>query len=173
VKKPNKRATKVFIGLTAVLTLTAGALLAISPAPLRPDATSMLAVGPSVQPTAWQYIYLHHSRANRSVGQGDHFVIAPDGVIQATDRWERQLSPLAPVAGAKVNSTCVSIQFVGDFDQLPPTAAQLKAAQDLTGSLQQEYRIPAENVLMYPVSRSPASHGAKFPASAFRASLTR
>lgn len=175
VKKSNKRGTKVFIGLTALLTLTAGLLLVVSPAPLKPDSTAMLAIDPSapsaVRPPSWQYVYLHHSRANVATGQGDHFLIQPDGTVEATQRWRRQMEPLPPVSSARMPGNAVSIQLVGDFDQLPPTQAQLVAAQQLTNNLRQQYRIPASNILLTRVPRSVASHGTKFPTEAFKSAM--
>lgn len=178
-KKTGKRGTKVFIGLTAALTLTAGILLAMSPAPLKPDSAAMLAPQTLIDtsaPTAahapaWQYIYLHHSRSNAPAGQGDHFLVHPDGRVETTVRWQRQLAPLPPVSTARMPGNAVSIQLVGDFDQLPPTPQQLTAAEQLTNNLRTQYQIPTSNILLTQVPRSAASHGAKFPTEAFKSAL--
>lgn len=102
--KKNKRAATVFAGLLGVLTCTSALLLAVAPAPLKPDsgitgaAAPMLATARTaansaslsgvlstrtpVEKNRWQYIYIRHSKTpagdQRRLGNatGDHFVVA-------------------------------------------------------------------------------------------------
>lgn len=100
-----KRQAWVFVGLLSVLTGTSALLLAVAPAPLKPDSAAAAWVSSqvapaeeaafpelpgvtdtrvAVAPNRWQYIYVRHSRtapgAARTLGTnpGDHFVIGSD-----------------------------------------------------------------------------------------------
>ena len=111
----------VFSSLVAVLSLTSALLLAIAPAPLKPDAAGSLfalEAPPSLDVIfdtrtplkQWKYIYIHHSDTaggnaqtvgHASGGLGDHFVIgngdgAVDGELLIGQRWDSQLAAHVP-----------------------------------------------------------------------------
>lgn len=180
-----------------MLTLTSVLLRAMQGAPLTPDAASTLVASESrtalrvifntqvpPRPNRWQTIFIHHSKTARgdaaslAAGGGDHFVIgngdgAQDGEIQLTSLWNRQL-PADPAPGeANIDSTCISICLVGDFDRAAPTPMQLKRLGHLVQTLQEHFRIPATSVWLFDAAGSCAGAGRYFPASAFQGQLLR
>ena len=197
VKKSNRRIF-VFLSLVSVLTLTSALLLALAPAPLRPDSTASLfaldtpeamdavfATKVTPQSGKWKYIYVHHAAAptgnaaSLSDGPGglaDHFVIgngegAIDGEIQIGPRWNQQISANPPVGATQIDPKCISICLVGDFDHATPTATQLRRLTQLVNALQGRFDIPAGQVLLLNQAGSPAGMGRYFPATAFREQL--
>jgi hypothetical protein len=190
----------VVASLVAVLALTGVLLRAMQGAPLTPDAAYGLMSADSrrslsvifntqvgAHPARWKSIYVHHSKTpggNESTisqtqgGCGDHFVIgngqgAVDGQIQFSLRWDLQ-QPADPAPGvARVDAACVSICVVGDFDSSPPTPTQLRRLQQLVQTLQERFRIGAEQVWVFDVPGSPAGVGKYFPTGAFNSQLLR
>ena len=82
--------------------------------------------------------------------------------------------PADPAPGvAKVDAACITISVVGDFDSAPPTATQLRRLQQLVQTLQERFRIPAEQVWLFDVPASPAGVGRYFPTAAFNGQLLR
>jgi hypothetical protein len=197
--KKNKRAATVFAGLLGVLTVTSALLLALAPAPLRPDEdssrgiamlaaerhaplTGVLETRTPVQKGRWQYIFVRHSKTDpgdqRRLGSdlADHFVVASgpgsfDGAVQMTARWSNQVSAGAPRGASEIHPKCISIVLVGDLDRTVPTPNQLARTTQLVRTLQQELGIPAENVLVLDGRGSPAGVGRFFPTEAFADSL--
>jgi hypothetical protein len=199
VKQPNRRFV-VFTTLIGVLTLTSALLLALAPAPLKPDISSSLfaidtpesmdvifQTQASVKSSQWKYIYIHHSRtpagsaltlSQNANGVPDHFVIgngdgAADGQIQVGQRWDQQV-PANPPLGATVNSAwsnCISVCLVGDFDRAVPTPMQFRRLTNLVNTLQSRFDIPAGQVLLISEPNSVGSQGRYFPATAFREQL--
>jgi hypothetical protein len=195
----------VFSTLVAVLTLTSAMLLALAPAPLTPDASaSLFAVDApdamdvifqtktACDASRWKYIYIHHSRSqtgnamtvsqsSRGGALGDHFVIgngdgAADGEIQVSQRWDTQSVALPPTGAANIDSKCISICLIGDFDKHRPSSAQVRRLGQLVNSLQARFHIQAADVSMIsqagskePVSA--ATVGRYFPVNAFREQL--
>jgi hypothetical protein len=197
VKKSNRRVV-VFLSLVSVLTLTSALLLALAPAPLRPDSSnSLFALDTpeamdavfqtriSPKATRWKYIYVHHSRlpngnaltqGNQPGGLSDHFVIgngdgAIDGEIQIGQRWNQQDSANPPAGASQIDPNCISICLVGDFDHAVPTATQLRRLTQLVNALQGRFDIPAGQVLLLNQADSQAGMGRYFPATAFREQL--
>jgi N-acetylmuramoyl-L-alanine amidase len=197
VKKANRRIV-VFVSLVSVLTLTSALLLALAPAPLKPDSTSSLfaldtpeamdaVFATKVTPKVgkWKYIYVHHARAatgnalslSDATGEvADHFVIgngdgAIDGEIQIGQRWNQQISANPPAGATQIDPNCISICMVGDFDHATPTATQLRRLTQLVNALQGRFDIPAGQVLLLNEANSPAGMGRYFPATAFREQL--
>jgi N-acetyl-anhydromuramyl-L-alanine amidase AmpD len=197
VKKSNRRIV-VFLSLVSVLTLTSALLLALAPAPLKPDSTSSLfaldtpeameaVFQTKVAPKTgkWKYIYVHHaarqegnaiSLSDSPGGLADHFVIgngngAIDGEIQMGQRWNQQVSANPPRGATQIDSNCISICMVGDFDHAVPTAMQLQRLTQLVNALQGRFDIPAGQVLLLSDPNSQAGMGRYFPATAFREQL--
>lgn len=195
-KQANRRVV-VFVTLVSVLTLTSALLLALAPAPLKPDSSSSLfAVDtPESMDTVfqtqvgakagrWKYIYIHQSRtANGSAttlapdgDPRDHFVIgngqgAVDGEVQVSQRWNEQTSALPPAGASKIDPGCISICLVGDFDRTMPTAMQLRRLGQLVTALQGRLDVPASEVLLMAQPNSSAAMGRYFPITAFRDQL--
>jgi len=122
-----------------------------------------LATDPQAAPREWRYIVIHHSATNRGSAQSFdeyhrfkrgwpnglayHFVIGNgtdqgDGVVVAGPRWHAQ------EAGAHANATeynehGIGICLVGNFDEHPPTPAQMSALRLLIARLAAKYDIPA------------------------------
>lgn len=200
---PNRRRLVVFLSLLVVLTLTSLLLQAMSRSPMQPDAADTLfayGVGDSidsifrmtvpVQPTHWQYLYIHHTKtANGNAlmlgggpeGVADHFIIGngdglADGELQISQRWNHQQSALSPTGNLVVEPNCVSICMVGDYDRKPPTPMQLGRLGQLVQALQLRCRIPANRVEWLNDATganagSAAGIGRYFPAAAFHDQL--
>jgi N-acetylmuramoyl-L-alanine amidase len=195
-----RRSLLVVASLVGVLTLTSVLLRAMQGAPLTPDAAyglmasdsrSSLQVVFNTQvespPSRWKAVYVHHSKTPAgnaaSVSQvddgcGDHFIIgngndAVDGEIQFSQRWNLQQSADPAPGVARVDGACISICVVGDFDRSTPTAAQLKRLQQLVQTLQERYRIAADQVWVFDVPASAAGVGKYFPTGAFMGQLLR
>ncbi len=126
----------------------------------------VVATDPNVSMRNWTSIVIHHSGTKsgsaRSFdeyhrfqrgwthGLGYHFVIGNgndqgDGVIVAGPRWKQQQ------AGAHANSTeynehGIGICLVGNFDEAPPTPAQLSAVRALIARLAHDFGIHSDNV---------------------------
>ncbi len=136
----------------------------------------------------WQYIYIHHSRTlsgdaltvgeqSPVLGVSDHFVVgngngAGDGEIQVGQRWNRQIPAAPPIAGSTIDTTCISICLVGDFDQTVPTPTQLKRLSQLVSTLQSRLGISRDAVLVVGDPRTSAGIGKFFPVSAFKEELS-
>jgi len=121
----------------------------------------------------WQYIVLHHSasendsletidRFHREVrgwdGCGYHFIIgngsySGDGQIEVSRRWlEQKHGAHTKVPGhPEYNQFGIGICLVGNFEQHPPSARQVQAAQALIAYLMARYAIPPSNVSLHRV----------------------
>jgi len=197
-KKPQQRSFVVFVSLVGVLSLTSALLLALAPAPLRPDASaSLFAAGnrasldvvfqTRVAPSndRWTSIYIHHSRtssgsavslARGTEGLDSHFLIgngdgAADGEIQVTQRWNQQLPPTAPRGARAIDPGAISICLVGDLEQTVPTSAQMRQLTDLARTLQSRFNIPAPRVQFTDATADEAGIGRYFPSRAFTEQL--
>lgn len=197
-KKNTQRRFIVFASLVGVLSGTSALLLALAPAPLRPEplliATNeqgpelIQAVFKTQTPadlTQWKYIYVHHSKSlagdattlsDAANGAGDHFIIGNgqglvDGEIQMSQRWNLQQSATPPAGAAGIDRACISICVVGDFDQFRPSGAQFQRLSDLVRTLQARYRISAKDVMLVSQPSGGASIGRYFPVSSLREQL--
>jgi hypothetical protein len=202
VKKQSRRSFLVLSSLVGVLTLTSVLLRAMQGAPLTPDAASSLMATESraslnvifrtevaPQPNRWKAIFIRHSRTaggsavtlsppGAADGPGDHFVVgngdgAVDGEIQFTQRWNLQQSADPAPGVANIDPACISICVVGDFDRTAPTPTQLKRLEHLVQTLQEHFRVPANQVWLLDLPGSPAGVGRYFPGSAFQTQLLR
>lgn len=150
---------------------------------------------PKVAERDWRYIVIHHTATSRGsvesihethlarkdangnpwLGIGYHFVIGngngmTDGEIEATFRWRQQLHGAHAGVG-DYNNQGIGIALVGNFDQGPPTRAQLAAVKRLVATLKSDYGIAAENVVGHSDIRATACPGRYFPLA--DVSLTR
>jgi hypothetical protein len=194
----SQRRVVFFAALLAVMTATSALLLALAPAPLAPGATSSLwAVGtpdsldsifqttPALEPGRWKYVFVHQSLTDSgdagtlgesAGGLPDHFVIGNgkgcgDGEVQVAQRWHRQKSA-GRVEGLKsIDSACISVCVIGDFNRARPTRNQVVHLSQLVAALQERCGIPAGNVQVLEGDASPAGVGKQFPASALREAL--
>ncbi len=114
----------------------------------------------------WKYIIIHHSATdcgskatfdryhreqNGWRGVGYDFVIgngrgAPDGVVEVTFRWEKQIDG-AHANHPTYNKYGIGICLVGNFEKARPTEKQMRALVALVNYLQERCRIPTRNVL--------------------------
>ena len=83
---------------------------------------------------------------------------------------------LPPAGAASIQSSCISICLIGDFDRQRPAAAQIRRLAQLVNALQAHFRIAAGDVSMITVSGkessgSAATIGRFFPANALREQL--
>ena len=184
-----------------MLCLTSALLMLIEPAPISPDAASSLfavdeprsmdAIFVTQKPVPanrWKYIYIHHTRTTSGnaltlgqettggTGVGDHFVIgngdgAVDGEIQISQRWNQQLPALPPPGANTIDTACISICVVGDFDSTVPTGTQVRRLAQLVNSLQGQLHIDSSKVLLMSEPKSAAGIGRYFPSAAFRGQL--
>lgn len=135
----------------------------------------------------WKYIVLHHTATNRGsvesiheahlqrkdkngnnwMGIGYHFVIGngngmADGAVEPTFRWREQLH--GAHAGSKdYNDHGIGIVLIGNFEQAPPSRAQLVAVKQLVGSLKATYGITSNNVVGHGAVKATACPGQYFP----------
>ena len=149
------------------------------------------AAGPRGERNPWRYIVIHHSaspsgnaaafdRLHRSKGWdcvAYHFVITngrggPDGGLETGLRWEQQkhgahAGGLSRGASSDLrndyNEFGVGICLVGNFQNGPPTQAQLRTLATLVKRLQGEFGIPADRVFGHRHVRDTACPGGRFP----------
>lgn len=131
----------------------------------------------------WRYIVIHHSGTDRGTMKGldryhredrgmenglaYHFVIGngsgiPDGEIELTDRWRRQLDG-GHMASAKLNRQCIGICLIGNFDQTTPTRRQMESLLGLCDYLTRQcrlskYRIKGHQQINTKPTRCPGEH---------------
>lgn len=193
----------VAIGAAALVASAGGPLHAPPPTKLSPRMDAAIVPGEipaevtecdaGAPAREWKYIILHHSGDKRGSAQsfdqyhrhergwkslGYHFVIGNgngqgDGEVQAGPRWYDQ------EAGAHANSLeynehGIGICLVGNFDEQPPTPAQLRATRALLVRLCAKFRIAAFNVSGHNQIRiggATACPGKLLPLSELRAGL--
>lgn len=144
---------------------------------------------PESSPRDWKYIVLHHTAtATGSVesiheshlqnkdkngkpwlGIGYHFVIGNgegmgDGDIEPTFRWKQQMHGAhAGASDPSYNQIGIGICLVGNFEEKPPTSAQVAAVKTLVQTLKSEYRIAAGHVIGHSDVRETECPGKLFP----------
>jgi hypothetical protein len=142
---------------------------------------------PSAPVHEWKFIVLHHTasqsgsvesinrahlqrkdaQGNPWKGIGYHFVIGNgqgmgDGEIQPTFRWNDQMT--GAHAGQKLyNEGGIGVCLVGNFEENPPSKAQLRAVRQLVGQLKNEYDITTDRVLGHHMIKTTACPGKLFP----------
>ncbi len=188
----SRRKVAVLACLLFSLVATSLLLLALAPSPLLPDVARTLVATDqdqlidqametrvALRSEHWHYIYIHHSKSaggdaasmgGKTGGMGDHFLIGNgrgcgDGEIQAGYRWDQQQA--AQPAAAEVTDDCISICLIGDFDQAPPTARQLRRLEELVAGLRARFEIQPESIVAYDRPGSAAGIGRHFPPASF------
>jgi hypothetical protein len=191
----SNRKIVVLTSLVAMLTLASALLLFLAPPPLAAQGFDSLSAADHspfldaifktavvAKPEHWKFIFIHHSAtANGDThslalpGKGlcDHFVIgnghgSQDGAIQMSARWNTQEAPAAPLGVDTIQPDCISICLVGDFDRSMPTPTQLRSLSELVTTLQTQFRIGADKVILLSDTTSPSGIGRYFPVTAFR-----
>lgn len=135
----------------------------------------------------WKYVVLHHTateagsvesidaahklrkdaNGNPWRGIGYHFLIGnghgmKDGEVAATFRWKDQTDG-AHAGNAQYNTQGIGICLVGNFDEEPPTPAQMKSLRDLMTALRTECRIGSEGIVRHADIKATACPGKRFP----------
>lgn len=141
----------------------------------------------------WQNIVLHHSGTAEATVKGMdhyhrrvrrmenglayHFVIGnghgmKDGEIHVGSRWTRQLDG-GHLRSLAQNKVSLGICLVGNYDQAPPTAAQMRSLKLLLAQLQSRCGLDDDAVVLHREVNvvGTACPGKKFPASALRKDL--
>ncbi|MFI4847850.1 N-acetylmuramoyl-L-alanine amidase [Gimesia chilikensis] len=144
---------------------------------------------PEAEVRDWEYIVIHHTASssgsvesihelhskkkdksgNSWLGIGYHFVIGngngmPDGEIESTFRWREQMHG-AHAGNNAYNQKGIGICLVGNFENEPPTDAQMAAVKKLVGVLKAEYNISSQNVQGHRDVKATACPGKYFPMS--------
>ena len=191
----SNRKIVVLTSLVAMLTVASALLLFLAPPPLAAEGFNSLSAADrspfldavfktavAAKPEHWKFIFIHHSATAggdaRSLvvpGKGlcDHFMIgnghgSQDGAISMSPRWNSQQAPAAPLGVESIQPDCISICVVGDFDRSMPTPTQLRSLSELVTTLQTQFRIGADKVILLSDSTSPSGIGRYFPVTAFR-----
>jgi hypothetical protein len=170
----------------------------LAPGSLQPVSSSIPGSGtdavlfntlPQVRSGRWNALVIHFSGQPRGtmttisqiqadkgkVDSGYHFIInngngMPDGEIERGFRWQRQF-PGEFGRGPQAewfNQHALGICMVGNPNQTPPTAMQMRELTWLVRLLQERFNIPAERVIVQSDGPEPFKF---FPASDFRAQL--
>jgi len=145
----------------------------------------------------WNYLVLHHTATDRGnvesihethlrrkdkngnpwQGIGYHFVIGNgdgmgDGEIEPTFRWRQQLAG-AHAGVNDYNQHGIGIVLVGNFEEQPPTQAQVVAAKRLVHALSRKCRIPADHVVGHADIKATQCPGRMFPLEDIRSSAVQ
>lgn len=145
---------------------------------------------PTTTARDWTAIVIHHTATDRGsvesiheahiarewLGIGYHFVIGngngmTDGAIEPTFRWREQLHG-AHAGSDEYNQHGIGIALVGNFENHPPTAAQLAAIKRLVAVLKSEYEIDSERVIGHSEVKATACPGKQFPLQEVREATT-
>ena len=142
---------------------------------------------PDAEARDWTSIVIHHtatnagsvesihqshlarkdSKGNNWLGIGYHFVIGNgngmgDGEIEPTFRWKQQMHG-AHAGSTDYNQHGIGIALIGNFEEKPPTPAQLQAIKQLVADLKANYGIPASRVIGHGDGKSSEYPGRLFP----------
>jgi N-acetyl-anhydromuramyl-L-alanine amidase AmpD len=129
----------------------------------------------------WSHIVIHHSagpsgnmaifdRAHKQRGWdgvGYHFVIGngrglPDGAIEATFRWERQMHG-AHAGVNEYNQHGIGICLVGNFSESVPTERQIESLVSLVTYLQARCQVPGTEIVGHRHVKQTECPGQNFP----------
>ena len=163
------------------------------PAPLLPSYRPQppLASGnpwkPGVPEREWNHIVIHHTASSGGsvesiheahlkrkdkngdswLGIGYHFVIGngsgmSDGAIEPTFRWKQQMHG-AHAGVTQYNQHGIGIVLVGNFEEAPPSSAQMVAVKQLVGTLKSAYQIAGDQVVGHGDVKATACPGKYFP----------
>jgi len=139
----------------------------------------------------WRYIVVHHSATPSGTleaidqnhrdrgfvnGAGYHFLInngrSPgtiDGQITPTGRWLEQIDGAHTKVREhpELNAEGIGICLVGNFEQSPPTPAQMASLEVLVLTLRDRYNIPLERIIAHGELKNTQCPGRLFPMEAF------
>lgn len=135
----------------------------------------------------WKYIVLHHTATEQDgvesiheehlkrkdrdgqswMGIGYHFVIGNghgmgDGEVEATFRWHEQL-PGAHAGNEDYNHHGIGVVLVGNFENAPPSVAQLESVKKLVGFLKRKHGISSDRIVGHRDVKATACPGSLFP----------
>lgn len=170
----------------------------IIPAPQEPEVQPVTPITkdnpwkPETAARDWKYIVLHHTASDQGdvesiheshlknkdkngkpwLGIGYHFVIGngkgmDDGEIEPTFRWKQQMQG-AHAGVADYNQLGVGIVLVGNFENGPPTAAQVTSVKRLVRVLSREYEIKNAQIVGHGDVKATECPGTHFPLSEIR-----
>ncbi|HRA88896.1 MAG TPA: peptidoglycan recognition family protein [Planctomycetaceae bacterium] len=150
-----------------------------------------------ISETEWTYIIVHHSatesgsvesihadhlnrrdaNGNPWLGIGYHFVIGngqgmPDGTVQATFRWKEQIHG-AHSGMSLYNARGIGICLIGDFQQNPPSHAQIASLKQLVKVLATRHRITPDHFMGHAAVKPTACPGKHFPLNEIRRVISR
>ena len=179
--------TRAIIVVTAALLIGLGCGSSRSQGERVPPESSLKRELTVAELREWSAIVLHHTatetgsvesidaehRARRDAqgnpwkGIGYHFLIGngrgmKDGEIVPTFRWKDQIDG-AHAGNAQYNQTGIGICLVGNFEEAPPTEAQVKAARRLIAELQTLCDIEMPGIVRHGDVKATACPGKLFP----------
>lgn len=145
----------------------------------------------------WKFLVLHHSgtvsgsvqsihaehtrrrdaSGNPWKGIGYHFVIGngsgmQDGAVESTFRWKQQLHG-AHAGNALHNARGIGICLIGNFENAPPTSAQLASLRNLLTQLCSRFQIAPDDIVGHSAVRKTACPGRLFPLQQLRRFVSR
>lgn len=165
----------------------------VSDAPVAPSDWTQDPWRPLTESLPWRFVVVHHTASTfgnvESIHQthlqrtddfgrpwqgiGYHFVIGngngmEDGAIEPTFRWRDQL-PGAHAGVAEYNEQGIGICLVGNFQEQPPSEAQMQSLRRLVSVLTSRYGIHMENIVRHQDVKPTACPGRYFPWEELRA----
>ncbi len=152
-----------------------------------PNETNLETVlNPSESARDWTAIVVHHTATERGsvesihqthlarkwLGIGYHFVIGngqgmEDGLIEETFRWRGQMHG-AHAGREEYNQHGIGIALIGNFENTPPTPAQIESLTELVTRLAEKYQIPPDRVFGHGELKTTACPGRLFPLAELR-----
>ncbi|MBS0204400.1 MAG: N-acetylmuramoyl-L-alanine amidase [Planctomycetes bacterium] len=170
----------------------------VIPAPQEPEVQPVTPITkdnpwkPETAARDWKYIVLHHTASDQGdvesiheshlknkdkngkpwLGIGYHFVIGNgkgmnDGEIEPTFRWKQQMQG-AHAGVAEYNQLGIGIVLVGNFENGPPTAAQVTSVKRLVRVLSGDYEIKTAQIVGHGDVKATECPGTHFPLSEIR-----
>lgn len=186
------RTVKALTALLISMTVGALALMVLETAPATPRAQQLVALAAPadgvgavihqtsvpLQPIKWRNLIVHSSGAeDAGIVDGCHFLVEADGSVWPTELWKRQISGHhVYVPGRDFNADSIGVCLMGQYTLSDPRIQkkQFDSLVDLTRSLQQAFRMPADRVyLRSDLDPNSLSPGDGFPAGDFNSRLLR
>ncbi len=135
--------------------------------PLKRDWTSIVVHHSGTTSGSEESFHRYHKQVRGWRGIGYDFVIGnghgtPDGVIEVTFRWEKQIQG-AHAGVDRYNQHGIGICLVGNFNSEHPTKAQMDALVQLVSYLQKKCHIPTSRILGHRHVKNTKCPGDRFP----------
>lgn len=177
---------KTLAALVAAMSVTALLLIGMETAPARPTVPLPLqATGDVAGPymavirqarttlPKWRNVFVHDAACDGpSAARGCHFVIAPDGSVQATARWvQQQDGQHVTVPGSSFNANSIGVCLLSEGRGRDATGPQLQSLVDLVRDIQVVFQIPPDHVYLHGHVARTSCPGPAFPAQEFRGRL--